>query len=218
MNPGDVMRSIAVLPLVLAAGLGASGGCSSADPEETQIAFHLPFQMALGGCSNTDRFVGMTAILNVAGYDARPCSLDVAPTTLEVSGTCDDITVGVVRQLGLGYWLPHPDPNPLDVKPAALAYIIGWVDLRIEHIGDTTTEVPASMTPDGVSAKRLTTNLDVESLRDDAACAMITDDAAKQLCAAEAWAKAEFATQLNFDIDSDTSANIVEACDGSLFP
>jgi hypothetical protein len=222
MRPKDAMPIRRKLSLALAAVLPSVIGCGSSAEPETRMAVQIPFAVPLGSCpQRADIGLTMQAVLEIGGHE--PCPLTVDKATLAVSGDCDRITVGIVRPLGLSYWLPNPSTS----DPAALAYIISWVDLRKEHLGDATTEVAVNMTPDvpivaTSVAELLSTNNDVQSLRDDAACTAITEDKPLQLCKAEAWAKGQFQTKqpINFDIDApaDNVANIVEACNGTLFP
>jgi hypothetical protein len=202
--------------LVMLTAFAAS--CGSEPAGQIDLSFSAPSQLPLTNCPAGARSrigASLQAVLAIGGHD--PCQLVVDPSTLAVSGVCDPITVGIVRPLGLSYWLPVGSTSDL----AALAYIISWVDLRKETLGDTTAEVTVDLTPNGVVAKLLSTDLDVQNLRAGTACTAITDDATLQMCKAEAWAKELFKTEpILFDIDTplDGVPNIVEACNGTLFP
>lgn len=204
-----------LMVLVLLVALVA--GCGSEPARELDLSFRAPSQLPLTNCppaQRTDIGLNMTAVLEIGGHE--PCPLTVDLSTLAVSGVCEPITIGIVRPLGLSYWLPNPSSSEL----AALAYIVSWVDLRKEKLGDSTSEVAIDLTPDGLAAELLTSNLDVQNLAVGTTCAVLADDAAVQMCRAEAWAGELFKNlPINFDIDTpaDGVPNIVEACNGTLF-
>lgn len=201
------------------AAVVALGTACAAEPEPTVVlSFSAPAMLPLTSCDPTQRTtLGLTmqAMLQVGGYDPTPLTVD--PTTLAVTGASEPVIVGIVRPLGLSYWVPNPATSEL----VALAYIIGWVDLRPEALSSNPAEVTVDLTPNGVTAKLLSTNADVVGLADSTLCGTLTDAAAVELCKAEALFKAYFADEqpIDFDIDNppDGVANIVEACNGTLF-
>jgi len=108
--------------------------CGSSEPEMT---FATSIQWAPQiACSAGEANLGlnMRAILDIGGHE--PCDLDINPTTLEATGECERITIGIVRPLGLGYFFPDSSQDLV-----ALAYMIGWVDL-----GKETLETAAAWT------------------------------------------------------------------------
>ena len=214
------MGNTRIVAVALAGVCCLVSGCGRDDERQTQMAIEIPFAVPLSSCPQRAA-LGLTlkASLTVGGFDDSPCPLDVDPSSLAVSGTCDGIKIRIVRPLGLSYWVPNPSTS----ESVALAFIVGSVDLREESLGDTATEVSVDLTPDvpitaTSVAELLTTNADVQNLRNT--CTTITDDIPLQLCNAEVWARGTYfaANPANFDIDNDNESNIIEACNGTLFP
>ncbi|MBI5508848.1 MAG: hypothetical protein HY903_08855 [Deltaproteobacteria bacterium] len=196
------------------AGAAAVSGCG-ADTEPVSFAVQIPFAVPLASCTQRTT-IGQTlqAILDIGGHTA--CALAVDPPTLTSSGACEHITVGIVRPLGLGYYLPRPTPGSDSVP---LAYVLGFVDLRREQLDAAAAAVPVDLTPGTPATKLLTVAADVVALRGDADCGAVVDATDKNLCAAEAWAKGRFNSiqPMNLDLDTDGTENVVEACAGTLF-
>lgn len=155
----------------------------------------------------------MVAILEIGGHD--PCTLEVNADTLESSGVCEQITIGIVRPLALGYRIPNPADELVD-----LAYIIGSVDLSKETLG-TRTNVDVNLVPDGVTGVEIYTDDEFTALPGEDDCASLVDEVERTLCISEAWAANQLSPPIraaaDFDIDNDTEPNLVEACNGTLF-
>ena len=106
-----MLRSGCAITLV---ALAAVHGCADADADELVVPDALTLTIvgpdpteALSSCVQHDTIGSdLVAILEIQGHD--PCDLAVDPATLTASGTCGNTTVGIVRPLGLGYWLPGP--------------------------------------------------------------------------------------------------------------
>ena len=205
--------------------LFATARCGGGGPAPASYAMSVPFAVPLASCPARNALGSMQAVLEIGGQQ-DPCALSVHPTTLAATGECPDIFAHTVRPLGLRYSLPNPTATD---ELAALAYIIGWVDLRDDHLDAAATEVPVHLVPDGVGAVLLTTNDDVAALPAEQtsrenpippSCASISEDAQLQLCLAKNWAGLHFRPSdlpIDFDRDLDLVRNIVEACDGTLF-
>ena len=195
-------------------------GCGQA-VEETDVAVSLPFQVPLINCTHrSDIGANLNATLYISGGYA-PCALTIDSATLTASGTCPNITAGIVRPLGLEYWLPDPVNSG---APVALAYILSWADLSAMTVG-AAPDVPVDMTP-GVKAKLLTTPDDVAALRSIPPAPPVTDcnnpsDTETSNLCAEDWAKNDaFRTNpIDFNINSlvGSTSNLLEACNGTLF-
>ncbi len=205
------------LPLLMlgCAYAGSLVSCGEATPESQMatMAVALPLPMPLASCpERTALGLALEAVLEIGGHDA--CSLAVDPTTLQATGNCNAITVGIVRPLGLRYgYLDSDNPS------IALGYLLGFVDLRLESLASVTTEVTVNLDPNSGAAKFLTVDADVDALRPRSACVDLSE-VEVNLCAAEAWAKNRFDNELQIDFDSndDGQNNLTEACNGTLIP
>lgn len=199
------MRILLLSPLLLTAA------CGDSEPEmtfATTIQWSPQIECAAGEAALG---LNMRAILDIGGHE--PCDLEVNSTTLEVSGECQRITIGIVRPLGLGYWYPNPGNDNLE----ALAYVIGWVDLGKETL-DNRSNVEVPLNADGISSEQVDTNDEITALPQEDDCAGLVDDNERHLCTAKAWARDRLTERLtNFDIDSDTESNLAEACANTLF-
>lgn len=125
--------------VIAALGLGVTA-CGAAEDEAT-MHVQIPWNAALSAmCMNMEaRFATMEATLRIGG-GYTPCDLVVA-NDLSVSGTCPQITVGLVRPLMLVYSLPLPNLG----GNAQLAYHVGWVDLQKESLQPGQEEVVVSL-------------------------------------------------------------------------
>ncbi len=201
------------------AGALMLSACGNGTPEMT-FATSIAWAPQVD-CSAGQEALGanMRAILDIGGHE--PCDLQVNSATLTVSGECERITIGIVRPLGLGYWYqaaPADDPEPL-------AYIIGWVDLGKDSLDERTT-IPVALTGDGTRSVQVDTEDEYAALREPPPsepnyCQNLTDgrDTNRNLLCAESWGRSQLAGRgANFDRDNDTESNLVEACNGTLFP
>lgn len=153
----------------------------------------------------------LTAILNIGGRDE--CSLSTSSVSLTASGACDRTTIGIVRPLALGWWLP--DPVTSELVPIAL--VIDWVDLRKESLGTPVYSVSATL---DAAARSTMVRSDAEA---NALPAVDdnnneSDQDRFNIFEAERWAKNWVTERLvSFDLDNDGLTNLVEACAGTLF-
>jgi hypothetical protein len=195
------MRTPLIALLVLTA-------CGSSEPEMT-FATSIKWAPQVP-CTQGEAALGanMQAVLDIGGHE--PCNLDINPTTLEATGECERITIGIVRPLGLGYVYPDGD----DLIP--LAYVIGWVDLGKDTL-DNRSNVEVPLAADGVTSEQVDTNEGIAALPEEDDCAGLVDENERRLCIAKAWAEDRLSERLtNFDIDTDTESNLVEACNNTL--
>jgi hypothetical protein len=155
----------------------------------------------------------MKAVLNIGGHAARPCPLDV-DANLVASGECTGITIGIVRPLGLGYWLPDPDGELV-----ALAYVIGWVDLQKDTLGEDSTSVKVSLEADGVKGTQVDEDSEINELPGPGVdCEALGEAEERNLCNAKAWARKNLEQEsVRFDEDNDLQSNLLEACNGTIF-
>lgn len=175
----------------------------------SEVSFATTIQWsALVECSAGQTAIGqnMRAILDIGGHE--PCDLTVNPITLEATGQCERITIGIVRPLGLGYWYPDSDD-----ALQALAYVVGWVDLKNV---DNQDNIDVPLLGDGTSSVQIDTNAETEALPTEEECDTVVEVEARNLCSAQAWARDRLALE-DFDIDNDDLSNLEEACANTLF-
>ncbi|MFC1610678.1 hypothetical protein ACFL6C_06960 [Myxococcota bacterium] len=209
------MRKVASLCLstiLLAAHLACSD-----DPVTASFAVQLKWMPAVTPCDFKSTIgANMDAVLDIGGHNR--CELDVDPSTLVVSGECDEITIGIIRPLGLEYSWTEADL----AETAHLAYLIGMADLRKETLASDTTEVEVNLTGDGVSSALLDEEQEALDLPDVAPgvddCRNIVDEKEKDFCRAKAWGKDQITERgINFDKDGDDQSNLQEACNDTLW-
>jgi hypothetical protein len=153
----------------LALALLGAVGCGATAEHNAEMSFSLPWRSAAGSpCSestlatNIDGLgVTMKATLSIGG-GFNNCPLNVDPSTLAVSGSCPNITVGLVRPLMVSYGLPDPINS---AHLAYLAYLFGYVDLRPTTIGDNPSTVAVDMT-NGPNTHEVITQGEFDSLKD----------------------------------------------------
>lgn len=197
------MRKIAILATLACCACGGGDATVSFD---TRVEWPL-----IDPCNARDSLMEMQAVLDIGGHSS--CALHVN-SDLSASGECSGITRGLVRPLGLGYWLPDPD-----AALVALAYVIGWVDLRTETLGANITAVDVSLVADGVTGTQVDRDTELNDLPGpDVDCRALTQAPERNLCEAEAWARQLLEQDsVNFDRDNDSQSNLQEACNGTIF-
>ncbi len=193
--------------LIVSFVAAVAGACGTAVPETElstlQVAWHAP----LIDCTARASLSSMTAALVIGGYQTD-CVLDVDPISLEASGHCPDIAVGIERPLMVIYSLA----DPLDAGTVVpLALLVGSVDLRPESI--SSEHLSVDLVADGTHALLL---IDAAALA--ALPGPSTPDDDLPLFAARQWAQAQLeARGATLDCDSDAAGNLVEACASTLY-
>jgi hypothetical protein len=180
---------------ISAAAIWACCGCGG----NPTLSLRTNLESALDQCNNNDTLASeMEATLDISGHEQ--CQLSVAQG-LEVQGDCE-VTIGAVRFLGLAYhW-----------QDMMLAYVIGWVDLRKDALGEGATELDVALGGDDRSTQ-VDTNDELDQLSADTAECSEAEGAAGNLCNAGAWAKNLLAS-VDFDVDNDGDSNLTDACTG----
>ncbi len=207
-------RARIIVAFLFAAAVATA--CGEA-PNELLVRVALPWQAPLATCDERVAIgVDLEAVLEIGG-DFESCVLDVDPTTLEASGTCDSILIGIVRPLGLGYWLP----DPAAAGRVWLAFLISWVDLRKENLDPGSDTKSVALVGDGVSGEFIHRDSDVTALPDKNAVNIANDEATFNLFEAQRWANLELFPKYGISFDRNTgdkTSNLEEACAGTLFP
>jgi hypothetical protein len=199
------MRALAFLVVAHAA-------CAQSEPEPGPVRFAIPFTAGQQvGCATPSNLDGMTATLFVGGHIERPCPLNVNPTTHEVSGTCDGITIGIFRPMAIVYEI---DAGSGDKQ---LAYLPGFAHLEKDQISEDTTTVPVEFLPenelyDEIAALALEDELNAPARQPE-------NDIERALIWFFGFVMRESLTGnqvLNLDADDDDCPNLVELCNGVL--
>ncbi len=203
------------LALCLSAGLLTSCG---AGREVTALSLEIPFLAQINPCTLAANLgQNMRAILEIGGHE--PCPLTINSADLSARGECERITIGIVRPIGLGYWLPNP-VQTTELVP--LAFVIGWVNLEKEALEAGATSVTAVLDPSDPNVVQVDSDSELAALPTDTDCLPLTDPDELESCDAQVYFKeAMVADGVHFDFEpggvGDGISNIREACDGTLF-
>jgi hypothetical protein len=218
------MRTMTPMATLLAGLLAA---CGASDRTE-EIGVALPWRGELVSCQERSA-IGqeLQAILEIGGHD--PCPLSVDASSLRASGSCKGITAGIVRPLGLGYWLPEPGAGTL----VPIAYLISWVDLRRDALEAGSDQVRATLAIDDTNSSFIYRDSEIDELPapDEPNPHSETDAAQFNLFNARQWARCQLEAPLWKDCSSDTArvvtfqrrsatdsqTNLEEACAGTLW-
>ena len=157
--------------------------------------------------------------LQVKGFvlPGNDCDLAVNPNTFTTSGSCVNVWTGGLSSLIVWYSLA----DPVSSTESLVAFLVGGVDLTTQGIGSADT-VSVDVPADGVSSAQLNTNAELIGLCDTsgvAGCVQLPASA-QGLCLAKCRLQALLSISANeapFDLDSDGTSNLQEACDGTLF-
>ncbi len=181
----------------------ALGGACGASEQEAGFEIAIPW-IAAQECQNSNGLAGMEAVLRV-GDHTDECALSVNPD-LTIHGSCEEITVGIVRPLVLVYLL-RDSMKP----PAPLVYDIGWVDLRQQALGDQATVKVALGKNDGINSHMVYTPSEINALPGLQATTITNLEMAEQ------WAKDQIKIKgETLDRDCDGIPNLTEVCVGGV--
>jgi hypothetical protein len=170
-------------------------GCGGSTPT---LSLHTNLASALQGC-NRAGLGDMAATLDVSGHE--PCTLHVADD-LVVQGDCT-VTIGTVRSLGLSYAL----------QEMTLAYVIGWVDLTKDALGEDATELTVDLTGVGNTSAQVDTDAELDALPGDNDSCPSAAGATRHLCEAKKWARQRLEKAgTSFNVSADGTSNLVAAC------
>ncbi|MBI3178885.1 MAG: hypothetical protein HYZ27_04450 [Deltaproteobacteria bacterium] len=190
----------------------AVAGCAGPEPVDA-FAVHVSWQALPFACPQRSTIgAQMEAHLEVSGNFA-PCPLAVNTTTLTVSGSCPEIIIGCYRPLAIAYSY-NDGVNP----SVPLAYLIGAVDLREDALSGDGDAVTVNLVADGVSGELLYEDAAVAALPDATDVPPCSQPGPRDLDDVRMWAKEHLTNeQVRFDVDVDNTANLEEACAGTIF-
>ena len=199
------MRWVVIQVLII-----VSSACA---PSPTlHMTFSLPAPLAAADCVSSEAAPpNLKAALRVGG-GYPDCPMVVSTTDSTVSGTCEDIQVGIVRPLMMVY-TSEPDAS----KSAHLAFHVGFIDLRPDNIDAGTTSVQLTLDDDDTKSEIAYYSAQILDMPGK------DDDVSSLLDEGRQWARAEIedlersGDPDSLDSDMDGCPNLVEACNDELF-
>jgi hypothetical protein len=188
------------------AALIAVAACGGAPDEDTPLQLVVPFASALSCPQRAIIGPELSVRVEIGGYSS--CELEVDDSDLTASGVCGNIVAGTARPLVLIYEQTRAGFG----LPRQLAYWLSFVQL----CGDVDRIVDVSLDNDGVNDQLYYLQGDVAALPVGASPRSCDFD----LETARRWLQsllAEDFPDFTLDTDSDTTSNLEEACNNTLF-